>query len=339
MSKSTTIVALAAILSIATAHPWPHKTSFTWASTRHLIAFGDSYTYVQGTHGHQNFSFIGDALNPSYTARELLSNRIVQNQTSTAEGGPNWVEYLTDCGVQPGLTNPRHCSKQLWDFAFAGADISTAFTPLHHNFTVSFVNQTEQFATYADPVLSRFIDKSRSLVAVWIGINDIGDSDDYSVDFPNFYNELQNTQFQAIEENIYRKGYKQYLFMNLPPLNRTPPNLIREAGPLPNATMVKWFDEALSRHATAFHARHPETEVMVFDSTTFLNYVLDSPGTFGVKNTTDYCAAYDQPFVDTDPAMYGCQPLEEFFWFNTGHMTSHTHEILAREVAKFLDQQ
>jgi hypothetical protein len=47
------------------------------------IAFGDSYTYVQGTHGHQNYSFIADQLNFSYDAETLLSNKIVQNQVST----------------------------------------------------------------------------------------------------------------------------------------------------------------------------------------------------------------------------------------------------------------
>jgi hypothetical protein len=35
------------------------------------------------------------------------------------------VSALTNCGVDQGLTSPQHCKKQLWDFAFAGADIST----------------------------------------------------------------------------------------------------------------------------------------------------------------------------------------------------------------------
>jgi hypothetical protein len=54
----------------------------------------------------------------------LLSNKIVQNFSGTAEGGPNWVEYLTGCGLEEGLTSPETCKLQLWDFAFAGADIS-----------------------------------------------------------------------------------------------------------------------------------------------------------------------------------------------------------------------
>jgi hypothetical protein len=44
------------------------------------LAFGDSYTYVQGTAGRQNYSFIGDAQNYSYSPQTLLSDEIVQNQ-------------------------------------------------------------------------------------------------------------------------------------------------------------------------------------------------------------------------------------------------------------------
>lgn len=38
-------------------------------------------------------------------------------------------------------------------------------------------------------------------------------------------------------------------------------------------------------------------------------------------------------------ASYGCNPIPEYFWYNTGHITYHTHEILAKEVGKFLEGQ
>ena len=303
--------AFATLRTVAISHPWPYQPAFSWADTKYLIAFGDSYTYVQGTHGLQNYSFIGDAFDFGFNASELLSDRIVQNQTATAEGGPNWVEYITGCGLKPGLTNPQDCEKQLWDFAFAGSDISTEYTPLHHNFTVSLVNQTRQFQQYADPVLSSFIDKQRSLVAIWIGINDIGDSAEYDVDFLTFYNELMTTLFQSVE-TVYDLGYNNFLFMMLPPLDRTPPNLVRAAGPLPNATMVQWYDQALSNHSNSFAQRHNDAKVMVFDTTTFLNGVLDNAAEYGIVNATGYCASYDQPFINTDPAMYDCLPLSEY---------------------------
>lgn len=46
----------------------------------HSLAFGDSYTYVQGTVGLQNYSFIGDLQNYTYTPEQLLADEIVQNQ-------------------------------------------------------------------------------------------------------------------------------------------------------------------------------------------------------------------------------------------------------------------
>jgi hypothetical protein len=79
-------------------------------------------------------------LNYRFTPAQLLSDEIVQNQVrlltyyitvelplthikqiGTSAGGPNWVEYLTGCFS--GL--PSKCKRQLWDFAFAGADVST----------------------------------------------------------------------------------------------------------------------------------------------------------------------------------------------------------------------
>lgn len=305
------LLTLAGIYLLSYSHPTPSHSSFSWAETKYLITFGDSYTYVQGTHGLQNFSFIGDLLDFSFTASELLSDYIVQNFTATAEGGPNWVEFLTRCGLQPGLTNPRDCERQLWDFAFGGADITEQYTPLHHNFTVPLVNQTHQFEHYAYPVLKEFTKPEKTLVGIWIGINDINDSDEYNVNFPTFYNELMAALFGAVQ-SIHQLGYNNFLFMQLPPLNRTPPNLIRTGGPLPNATMIDWYNEALTRYSENFAVANRGTKVMVFPTTSFLNYVLDHPAEYGITNTTQYCPAYEQLGVLTDPAAYGCDPLDQY---------------------------
>ena len=51
---------------------------------------------------------------------------------------------------------------------------------------------------------------------------------------------------------------------------------------------------------------------MLFNANTFLNRVLDHHEEYGIRNATGYCAAYDQPYINTDPGMYGCLPLEEY---------------------------
>lgn len=334
------LVLAAALAASVTAIPSSHKEPkphFNWATTKHLIAFGDSYTYVQGTTGRQNFSFIGDNFHLAFTPSELLANRIVQNLTGTAEGGPNWVERLTNCGTAPGLTNPSDCKTQLWDFAYAGADTinDPDFTPLHHPETVALEVQIEQFEKYGDPALvvsTRTIKKrTDALVAFWIGINDINDLAKLrgrNASFPPLYERVQKRQFELVQR-VYDLGYRNFLFMNLPPLDRGP-----SAGV--NATMVSSFNSILKSHARAFERAHRDATVLQFDVNKVLNGVLDEYRKYGFKNVTGYCPGYNQPEILSDPGTYGCAPLETYFWYNSGHLTSRTHEIFTKELVKFL---
>ncbi|KAH8886442.1 lysophospholipase A [Thozetella sp. PMI_491] len=331
------LAALAALAHRATAG-CIKKPHFDWDSTKYLIAFGDSYTYVQGTAGHANYSFIRDYLDTSFSPETLLTDQIVQNFTGTAEGGPNWVEYLTNCGVEEGLHLPAECRLQLWDFAFAGADISEKYTPLHHDYTIPLVNQTQQYLKYADSVLFpggvSDTRKRDSLVATWIGINDISDTSKQAADFPSLYENMITIQFSATQ-TLFDAGFSNFLFVNLPPLDRTPANL-KSTTPLPNKTMVAWWGETLARHVDLFEARNQGAKAMLYDANTFLNKVLDHHDDYGIVNTTSFCPAYNQLDVLVDPGKYGCNPLDQYFWYNSGHMTSYVHRIMAPDVANFL---
>lgn len=203
------------------------------------------------------------------------------------------------------------------------------------------MNQIGQWATYARPVIP--IDVSDALVAIWIGINDISDSIKYTfprnnaTNFPSFYTEIILTEFEAVE-TIYDAGYKNYLFMNLPPLERTPGNQA-SANPLPNSTMVHEYNSIISSSVTTFASTHPGTKIMIFDTYTFLSGILDNPSAYGIKNTTGYCPRYDALDIATNYAAYGCLPIEEYFWYNTGHITFKVHEYLAEAVEKFLEAE
>ena len=178
MYLSTVLFSALFFPALSTAVPASHDDSkFSWSHISHVLAFGDSYTYVQGIDGRQNYSYIGDALNYSYTPEQLLSDGIVQNQIGTSAGGPNWVEYLSSCysGLPAGCNGSMANStrkvssrqKQLWDFAFAGADISEDYLPLHHNYTVALDRQIEQWNIYARPYLP--VKPEEGLAAIWIG--------------------------------------------------------------------------------------------------------------------------------------------------------------------------
>jgi hypothetical protein len=157
----------------------PSANVFGWDKIQYMYAFGDSYTFVQGTAGHANFrcafkyswyisargrknSFIGDALDFSFTPNELLSNEIIPRNVSTtfalfflhpfnvsrqARKDPTGymnvevyqdqlanflrlseIEFLTGCLGG----SPLRCKKQLWNFAFAGSDIDSALSVSPH---------------------------------------------------------------------------------------------------------------------------------------------------------------------------------------------------------------
>ncbi|CBF70544.1 SGNH/GDSL hydrolase family protein [Aspergillus nidulans FGSC A4] len=365
MLAATFILALMNGNSLTSALPFKPITrsrhGFDWDSTRNLIAFGDSYTFIQGTHGYPNYSFIGDQLNYAYDARTLLTDKIVQNQTGTSAGGPNWVEFLTGCGLKEGLTSPISCTKQLWDFAFAGAGVSAEHIPLHHPYTISLVNQIRQFTIYGHLVLTSssqhpshkatlsaapILDPASTLTAIWIGINDINDSAKNSSisSFPDFYNTLLQTAFSGLQ-TLVSLGYKDFVdfvVLNLPPLDRTPANqarTLRNETAAPDATQVGWFNSAITSQARRFGRRNPDTNVLVFDAHRVLSHVLDFPDQYGIVNTTDFCPGYDQPDIETEYQAYGCPTsLGTYFWFNSGHITSRLHEILAAQLSKTLER-
>ncbi|KAH7079456.1 lysophospholipase-like protein A [Paraphoma chrysanthemicola] len=315
------------------------KFKFDWNKTKSLIAFGDSYTFVQGTLGHQNYTFIGDNFNKSFTPEKLFSNRIVLNVSfsteGTAEGGPNWVEYLTKCGTKKGLTDPRTCHRQLWDFAYAGANtVSEAgFTPAHWNHTVSFQQQIEQFVSYGNPALETIkLKKKDALVAIWIGINDINDLKGLrgkNATFAPLYEKVAGYVWESVEK-IYQLGYRNYLVMNLPPLDRGPSASL-------NASLVKTFNDIAASHANDFAANHSDATVLQYDLNGVLNNILDNYQEYGFKNITNFCPGYAQPDIYSNPGKYGCgEGLSTYFWYNSGHLTSRTHEIFSGMLEKWL---
>ncbi|KAI0350372.1 hypothetical protein OH77DRAFT_1431110 [Trametes cingulata] len=288
-----------------------HK--FNWDRTKYVYAFGDSYTFVQGTKGHANFSFIGDAFNFAFTPQELLDDEIVPKNTSS--DGSSWTEFLTGCFAG----KPSNCSPhQLWNFAFAGADVDKALLPLHHNFTVDLVDEVKQWVAYASDVVPH--PPAESLVAWWIGINDTGDTlNSNMTDFKAFWEKEMESLFGAVQ-NAYNHDLRgTYLFINVPPLERSPDHLGTAIAPTYKQHILD-YNAALAAHTTAFAKAHRDVTVLSFDAHSWFNEILDTAAEHGFKNITGFCECKDP----------------DFFWFNTGHPTEHVHRLLAGAIEQEL---
>jgi hypothetical protein len=84
MKTLASLSLLAVLVPGAFASTSRKQAKFNWKDITHVYAFGDSYSFVQGTLGHANYSFIGDAFNVSFTPQEILSNKIVPHNVRTA---------------------------------------------------------------------------------------------------------------------------------------------------------------------------------------------------------------------------------------------------------------
>ncbi|KAI1793726.1 hypothetical protein LXA43DRAFT_1000201 [Ganoderma leucocontextum] len=307
-SQSRILIGLAAALSVAVAAHASLKPKFSWDSTKYVYAFGDSYTFVGGTNGYPSFSFIGSAFNFSFTPEELLSDEIEANVT----------EYLTGCFEG----KPSDCAPhQLWNFAFSGADVDKALIPLHHNFSVDL------WASYASDVVPH--PPEETLTVFWIGINDTGDTlHNTTLDFKAFWELEMQSLFGAVvrtetptsaafiyadKQNAYDHYLRgTYLFITLPPLERSPDHIGTSIAPLYKQNIID-YNTALLNHTARFAVAHRDVNILTFDAHAWFNDILDTAADYGFTNITGFCEC-------TDPT---------FFWFNTGHPTAHVHRLLA----------
>jgi phospholipase/lecithinase/hemolysin len=339
MGLSLYIVALLSLASNIS----PVQAAFKYSDVKQVLSFGDSYSFVQGTYGQTNKTFIGSYVKYAYTASQLLNNQIVQNFTGTAEGGANWLERLTGCAVQNGSYSPANCSMALWNFAYSGASVGEQWLPKHTIYTIPLVNQTSRYLTYGDPVLrsKNKINKSTALVTIWIGVNDIFDSATYkpsNISNDAFWASEIDGVFQQSVQPLYNSGYKNFLFLNLPPLDRTPGNQ-RAATPYPSKAQVNSWGTLLANRTSAFQAQYADSKAMLYDANTFLNGVLDNPSKYGITRTGSYCPGWNQLDVLTNPASYGCSSMDKYFWYNAVHMSVQTHKVMAADLKAFLISQ
>jgi len=283
----------------------------TWATTEYLFTFGDSYT----TDGY-NISAGVNSPNPGYTS----------------SNGPNWVEYL---GGTYNITDTK-----VFNLASGGATIDAALVAPYLPTVLSIVDQVSQFSEYlASKPPGAEWDSSNSLFAVWIGINDVGNSYGWTnvTSLPLFYTELMDRLFEQVEI-LYLAGARSFLFMTVPPTNRAPLLLEQGFAAVEQITgALSNYNGQLTSYVDTFIATHPGLDqVTLFDTRPVFNTLLDNAPTFGYYNVTGYCAAYENGTPNATTYEPPCAPVANYFWLNTLHPLYTVHNSLAHAIATVL---
>ncbi|KAF8588460.1 carbohydrate esterase family 16 protein [Ramaria rubella] len=268
------------------------------SKVNYWFSFGDSYTQTGFNVTTGPLPSVGNPFgNPPYPGY-------------TAVGGTNWLDVATvQYNTSLVLT---------WNYAYGGATIDSSLVAPYEPTVLSMTDQVNSFlATAADKPAAAPWTSANTLFSFWIGINDIGNSYYESGDRSAFSDTLMSAYF-ALVAKIYAVGGRNFLFINVPPVDRSPLMLAQSASAqATEKTVIAGFNSKLAANASAFEAANSGVKTWVFDANTAFTTVLNSPTTYGFIDATSYGATGD-------------------FWGNNLHPSSPAQDIFGQEIAALM---
>ncbi|KAI0054146.1 carbohydrate esterase family 16 protein [Auriscalpium vulgare] len=249
-----------------------------------LIVFGDSYSavgYHKGAQRPTPQNPVGVPL-PGYSYNE--------------PDGLNWVGHLLKsyCGGRDDIL--------VYDYAVGGHRVDGVWKQIQHEFWPSIGSQPSWAPWTADT----------SLFVTWVGINDcafIGNAAGVQKAMEKLF---------AAQEELYVTGARNFLFVDLPPIDRSPA-VPRGSGSKTKNTIHNW-NAALVAGVESFLASHLDVTAMVWSSWDTFTRILDDPVSFGF------------------PASDARQEFGSI-WYDKLHPTSAVHRIIARDISEFIHSQ
>ncbi|KAF8595187.1 hypothetical protein BDV93DRAFT_576187 [Ceratobasidium sp. AG-I] len=269
-----------------------HAPTPTVPATQHWFSFGDSYTQtgfdINGAKPSAE-NPIGNPQYPGYTACGMV---------------PNWVDFIT--------TKHNRTKLLTYNFAYGGATIDAK---LVKPYTDTVQSLTDQVNTFLDNTAVAPWVPSDTLFSIWIGINDIGNSFWLEGDRDAFSDTLLDAYF-ALVEKLYNAGGRNFLFVNVPHVNRSPLMMAQpESSRIAEEAVIDGFNAKLADRVDLFDASHTGIKSWVLYPNNWIDGLLDNPTLYGFKDNTSYGDAAD------------------LMWCNDYHISSKVHESFANYVA------
>jgi len=158
-----------------------------------------------------------------------------------------------------------------------------------------------------------------SIFSFFIGINDIGNSFYQSGNRTAFANVLLDAYF-ALVEKVYATGARSFLFVDVPPVNRSPLMLAQPASSQAlEKTVIDEFNKLLAERVLKFELTHPGVLAFYYDSSSRVNAILNDPHRYGFRDNSSY---------GTDST--------DYCWCNNYHISPGVHKYLAQDISGLL---
>ncbi|KAA1471102.1 hypothetical protein DENSPDRAFT_837027 [Dentipellis sp. KUC8613] len=251
-------------------------------ATKHLVIFGDSYSAV----GY-------DSLSPLPTIAKPMGVPF-PGETYNEPDKPNWVGHLIATYFKD------RTDVLIYDYARGGDRVFDIRRQAIQQF-IPHLGKKPEFCPWTS---------SDTLFITWVGINDCA-----YVGTEEGIQGLIDTLF-GFQEQLYESKARNFLFVNVPPIDRSPATM-RTGAMQEHPTIYEIWNMTLNRRAEAFVSSHPDATVMVFSAWDTFTHVLDDPSVCGFAPDSGRKAGGD-------------------IWFDHLHPTSAMHRILADNIFQFL---
>ncbi|KAF4964607.1 hypothetical protein FSARC_7513 [Fusarium sarcochroum] len=271
---------LAGGLSQTFANPIAHMAAQT---TKNFVVFGDSYSAVGFWPGGE----LPSAANP-------IGNPGLPGQTTSA--GLNWVGHVTSTlNTSLVLT---------YDFAYSGATIDKEIVDSWAQYSVA-----EQVALYKQYVAPKISDDD-TLVAIWIGINDVGEA--FWSKTGALVPECVNRYFELLQI-LVDDGFDKFVLLSIPSYADQFPKMIGQ----PEADLDRLradiisYNKAVKAHVATFTSSNPGIEIQIFDTEPSFDEVIQNYAAYGAKDAT-------------------CFGPSDCLWADDYHASGAIHKLLAQ---------
>ncbi|PMD24605.1 carbohydrate esterase family 16 protein [Hyaloscypha hepaticicola] len=268
---------------------------------KYLVSFGDSYSQT---------GFLITGAKPSTS--NPIGNPGFPGYTTT--NGNNWLTYLL---------HPSSSSTLLsYNFAYGGATTDASLVKPYTSTVLSLVDQVTLFESHVAPLPSTAnspsLTSSNTLFAIWIGVNDVGNAWGSS-NWSTLSKQIIN-QYIAQAQKLYNSGARNFLFLTVPPIQKTPLVLAEPASvQSQEGAAVATYNELLKAGVSSFKAKNGGIKTWVYDTTTVFDEAISNPTKYGAKDATCYNAD-------------GTTCL----WWNNYHPGQAIHKLVSAGVASLV---
>ncbi|KAI0486343.1 carbohydrate esterase family 16 protein [Xylaria cf. heliscus] len=267
-----------------------------WCTSAHIIHSGDSYSTTNSWVGSTAPSTSNPIGNPSFPG-------------VTTSGGLNWVGQA--------IAKQNTSLIFAYDLAVTGATTDKEIVDTYAQY--NFDDQVETlFSTYLTGSLAPWESTGDVMAAVWVGINDVGESFWKGVSAPI---ETILDRYFGLLDTLYADGLRNYVLFTIPPFDRAPAIIYQSATSVASLQSdIKTYNAELASRLATFKSKHSDVTAQLFDTTPTFTTILNNPTAYGASDAT--CVNGD-----------GTSCL----WADTYHPGLVIHEHLAEALVKAVD--